>query len=248
MSKSSDLVFSLKQQEKALLDLRTSITRDLESLDEQIKLAIERSERISSQIGELRVTESQKDKMLSDLEAEVAELQNKLTRKKEELATIQNNLNQAKAKNQEVNDKVAAKEEQARNAKTSRELVERDLEDQRNRVKQLETELEQLSASHEENIKELREQVLSESKKLSDITNSHKAIKLLIKEKALDMPELAIIESLKNKNESSVDFIQRSTGLRRELVVQVIKGLVSYGLLDFIEESGAIKIKEPICI
>ena len=84
--------------------------------------------------------------------------------------------------------------------------------------------------------------------KLNSASSSHKALALLIREKAIDLPEISIIEALINKNESSIEFIQRSTGLRNDLVVQVVKGLASRGLLDFIEDSGAIKVKEMITL
>ncbi len=160
MSKSNDLVFSLNQQQKALQDLNANSSRDLEVLDEQIRLAIERSDRISANIEELRGIDSQKDKIVAELESEVTKLQNELARKIEDLAQIQGNLIQIKIKNQELGGKVAAKDELAGNTVTSREMAEKDLEDQRTRVQQLETELTQIEATHEDNIKELREQVL----------------------------------------------------------------------------------------
>ncbi len=248
MSKSNDLVFSLNQQQKALQDLNTNTSRDLEVLDEQIRLAIERSNRISANIEELRGIDSQKDKMVAELESEVMTLQNELARKREDLAQVQSNLNQIKIKNQELSGKVATKEEQARNTVTSREMAERDLEDQRNRVQQLETDLTQTETTHEDSIKDLREQVLMESTKLNSATSAHKALALLIREKAIDLPEISIIEALVNKTESSIEFIQRSTGLRNDLVVQVVKGLAARGLLDFIEDSGVIKVKEMITL
>ena len=248
MSKSNDLVFSLNQQQKALQDLNANSSRDLEVLDEQIRLAIERSDRISANIEELRGIDSQKDKIVAELESEVTMLQNELARKIEDLAQLQGNLNQIKIKNQELGGKVAAKDELAGNTVTSREMAEKDLEDQRTRVQQLETELTQIEATHEDNIKELREQVLMESTKFNSASSSHKALALLIREKAIDLPEISIIEALINKNESSIEFIQRSTGLRIDLVVQVVKGLASRGLLDFIEDSGAIKVKEMITL
>ncbi len=248
MTKAPDLIITLRHQLDTLEELKGSLEKDLSTIFEQLTRSMERVERLKTREEELQNIRAEKDKSVSELEVELTTIRSQLETVSTELNQIKEQLLSQQQTNEGLLIKEAEKKEIFSKIKNEREIAERDFNEQQEYARKIESELEQLTQTHEENILDLRTQVDQQSAELTQLKASYNAFKALIREKAIEMPEIQVIKVLESQTDSSVDFIQRSTGLKQEVIVDIVRGLASHGVVEFVIDSGIIKVKRPISL
>jgi chromosome segregation ATPase len=192
--------------------------KDKSKADEE---RLRRIAQLEGDVAEQEKKKSQLEESISRKDSEAGELSTKLQELKEALSE----------RNNEIND-------------ISKELVELEssVSEKKRIAEKLRSDLQETSKRHQfeiESLKKSQEEAVSKS---ISMESQHKALRLLVREKAIALPELKLMEVLKGQPSTTMEHLQRMTQSRRDEIETTIKSLVRRGVLEFNSTSGEVKV------
>ena len=246
MSEVSTLALALKKNKTTVTELKAAIERELNEAMSEIDALIRHTENLETTLKEKWQITENKEKIISDLEIEItnfegekAQVETQITNRKEELLGLGR-------EKDNLQSQLEQKQIDLDGAKRKLDQLTQDTKDQQELITKLKGDLENVRSEHEKAIADLRVAYDNENMRLSQIHAQHKALRFLLQEKIIKMPELAVIESMVGKQSLTVDYLQKTTLSKASLIESVVTGLVKRGVLDYNPASGEITVKKEI--
>ncbi|MHA1917505.1 MAG: hypothetical protein ACTSUV_04245 [Candidatus Ranarchaeia archaeon] len=240
MSKASSILSSLKQQKESLKEMRTLSEKEVESLLEQIDLIIERTNQVSEILESKNKEQSEKEKISAELDSVLTKHKESKNKEEIDLRTVEEEI---RSKQEEVRNLVNQNnecEKDLRSSQTNLSLSNGEIQQLKKEEERLEVTLENLASRHIKNIESLESELGSEGKKAKNLQVDLKALKFLLENKAIDIPELKIIEALRSKVATNLDFIQMTTAMKTAMIEEVVNKLSNRGIVRYNPASGEI--------
>ena len=246
MSKVPSLLNSLKQQQELLRSIRESVERDIGSLLEQMNLVVERT----SQVNDL--TEA-KIKEQADKEKVSAELDATLNSLREDKSGLENKLQATKDANR-------AKQEEIRNFSNEQVNLDKELNSSQSQLsivngeiqrlkkedERLTTTLQMLQARHQKNIESLEDELGAEGRKANLLQKQLKSLKFLILNKAIEIPEMKIVEAMRDRVATNKEFLLRATAMKESIIEEVLFALNKKGVIRYNQSTGDITVLQKM--
>ena len=246
MSEISTLALALKKNKTTVTELKAAIERELNEAMSEIDALIRHTENLETILKEKWQITENKEKIISDLEIEItnfegakAQVETQITNRNEELLGLGR-------EKDNLQSQLEQKQIDLDGAKRKLEQLTQDTKDQQELITKLKGDLENVKSEHEKSIADLRVAYDNENMRLSQIHSQHKALRFLLQEKIIKMPELAVIESMVGKQSLTVDYLQKTTLSKASLIESVVTGLAKRGVLDYNPASGEITVKKEI--
>jgi chromosome segregation ATPase len=139
------------------------------------------------------------------------------------------------------------KDEITNAARDYQELDSQTVEKKR-QLDRMKVDLQSVKKKHEQEIDSLKKQQEEAVNKSRSLETQHRALRLLMKEKAVSFPELKTIDVLRDQQTTTLEHIQKTTLSRRDEIESTIRALTKRGVVDFDPMNGEIKVRRSLDI
>jgi predicted HTH transcriptional regulator len=120
--------------------------------------------------------------------------------------------------------------------------LESSINEKKRLTEKLRSDFQETSKKHQFEIMSLKKSHEEAVSKSTSMDARHKALRLLVREKVIALPELKIMEVLQGQPSTTLEHLQRMTQSRRDEIETTIKALVRRGVLQFNSTSGEVKV------
>ncbi|MHA1754314.1 MAG: hypothetical protein ACTSYR_02225, partial [Candidatus Odinarchaeia archaeon] len=227
-------------------ELETYVLTQTETFKKNIEMLNQKLQNLK-QIWDSMVDESEeKTRQLQSLENELNTLkdeslkyENLLKEKIEENQHLESEL-------QKLDMEIQSKENEENNLKTSISSLENELNRKRIELQDLITKIKNLIEKFNFEISELNLKLKETISRLDEIKTSKEAIRKLIEKNIIRTPEFLIIDALKGKTEVSLDYLQKTTQSKLNVITTIVSKLQSKGIIDYNPNTQQIIVKTEI--
>lgn len=186
--------------------------------------------------------EEEKQKKIAQVEGEVGELDRKRNQLEANLAQSNSSIDQQNSKLSDVKRTQNSTKEELADASEELSNLEKSTTEKKRTADKLTSDLQSMKKRHESDIQSLRKSSEDASSKLAQKEAHHKALRLLIGEKAVSFPELKTIRALHDQPNTNLDHLQRITESRRNEVEDTIRALAKRGVVQYDSKSGDVRV------
>lgn len=248
MTESSSLSVSLSKEKALLKELSALADREGSGISLGVDSASNLVKHVEGKLRDKGKTEEDRQRKIAQLEGDVAELEKRKSQ-------LESSISEKKSTTEQLSSKLADLRQILNGKKndittTANELVELEgsISEKKRQTEKLRQDLQAMVKKHQFEIDSLRKSHEEATNKSSLLEAQHKALRLLVREKTIALPELKIIEILESQPTSNIEHLQRMTQSRRDEIDVTIRGLVRRGVLSYDSTSGEVKVLHPLGI
>jgi len=246
MSSVSTLLLSLKKNKATLTELKEAFNRSINVIGRDLESLSERLERLKNKLDERQSVEEEREKTVSELEATVSNLEREKSQAETKLSTLKETESQLNEQLKELESELIKVQDNITKMKDSISKLTQACKEKEDEIVRLENEIEDIKKEHDKAIASLRSSYEKESNRLNELKAKYSALKFLIKKKILEIPELKVIQVIKDQKTTTISFIERSTSLKTSFIQHVVKGLADRGVIEYNASTGEIKTLREI--
>ncbi|MFX1485585.1 MAG: hypothetical protein ACFFBS_00480 [Promethearchaeota archaeon] len=246
MSEVSTLALALKKNKTTLSELQAAIERELNEAISEIDALIRHAENLENMLKEKWQVTENKEKIISELEIEINQFKGEKAQLETQIANRKDELLRLNREKENLQSQLERKQTELDGSERKLDQLVHGTEERQDLITKLKADLEDIKKEHEKAIAGLRAAYENENMRLGQIQAQHKALRFLLKEKLIKMPELAVIESMIGKQSLTVDYLQKTTLSKATLIESVVSGLAKRGVLDYDPTTGEITVKKEI--
>lgn len=242
MTESPSLPVSLTKKKAILKELSAIVDREASGISLGVDSAANLVKHLEGKMRDKSKADEERLRRIAQLEGDVAEQEKRKSQLEETTSKKDSEASELSSKLREL--KEALSERNNEISDLTKELVE--LEGSANEKKRIaekfRSDLQETSKRHQfeiESLKKSQEEAVSKSILME---SQHKALRLLVREKAIALPELKLMDVLKGQPSTTLEHLQRVTQSRRDEIETTIKSLVRRGVLEFNSTSGEVKV------
>jgi chromosome segregation ATPase len=242
LTESPSLPVSLTKKKAILKELSAIVDREASGISLGVDSAANLVKHLEGKMRDKSKADEERLRRIAQLEGDVAEQEKRKSQLEETTSKKDSEASELSSKLREL--KEALSERNNEISDLTKELVE--LEGSANEKKRIaekfRSDLQETSKRHQfeiESLKKSQEEAVSKSILME---SQHKALRLLVREKAIALPELKLMDVLKGQPSTTLEHLQRVTQSRRDEIETTIKSLVRRGVLEFNSTSGEVKV------
>jgi DNA repair exonuclease SbcCD ATPase subunit len=238
----SSLPVSLTKKKAILKELSAIVDRETSGIslgvDSAASLVKHLEVRMKDKIG----ADEERLRKIAQLEGDVAEQEKKKSELEETVSRKDSEAGELSSKLQELKETLNQRNNGIKDLTSEQLELENSENEKRRLTEKLSSELQETSKRHQAEIGSLKKSQEEAVSKSTSMESQHKALRLLVREKAITLPELKIMEILQGQPSTTLEHIQKMTQSRRDEIETTIKSLVRRGVLQFNSTSGDVKV------
>jgi chromosome segregation ATPase len=186
--------------------------------------------------------EEDKQRKIAQNEGDVSELERKKEQLDLALTEKNSNTEQLVTKTNDMRRTLAEVKDGLANATRDNNQLDSSMVEKKRQLERMKADLQSMKKKHEAEIDSLRKSQEEAEDKYSLSAAQHKAVRLLVREKAVSFTELKTMDVLREQQSSSLEHLQRTTLSRRDEIESTIRALTKRGVLEFDSMKGEIKV------
>jgi predicted transcriptional regulator len=124
--------------------------------------------------------------------------------------------------------------------------LERSINDKKREADKLRSELQSIKKKHDSDIQSLKKSYDEANSRLASKDAQHKALRILMKEKAVSSPELKIIETLREQPTTSMQNLETRTQLKPKDLESAVKELAKKSVLQYDSKTRELRVLRPL--
>jgi chromosome segregation ATPase len=240
------LIGSLKKTQAVVEELATSTQRELSATLNQITQLLELVDQLQEEWEERQATEEELTDEASSLEGELSAESEEQSRLESTDTTQQKELVEVKAEKETLQRKLASTEGKLEELEDGIRSIERSLKEVGKNMVKVD---EKLGSSDEEFTEQLQTLKVHVSEAQSEAelqVAKYKALRYLIHEGIISMPEAKVAVELKGKETTTLDHLQKTTFIGRFKVRDIIEQMAERKIVKFDKETEQVKVLKPI--
>ena len=246
MSKVPSLLNSLKQQQDLLRSIRESIERDVGSLLEQMNLIVDRMSQIN-ELTEVKIKEqADKEKISAELDATLNGLREEKSGFEKKL---QDNKDANRAKQEQIRSLSAEQislDKELNSSQSKLGIVNGEIQKFKKEDERLTTTLQMLNSRHQKNVESLEDELGAEGRKAQMLQKQLRSLKFLIVNNAVEIPEMKIIDAMKDRVATNKEFLLRATAMKESIIEEVLFALNKKGVVRYNQSTGEITVLQKM--
>jgi DNA repair exonuclease SbcCD ATPase subunit len=248
LTESSSLSVSLSKVKVLLKELSALVDREASGISLGVDSASNLVKHLEGKLRDKGKTAEDRQRKIAQLEGDVAELEKRKSQMESTISEKNSTAEQLSSKLEDLRQTLTSKKNDV--TATANELVELEgsIGEKKRQAEKLRQDLQAMGKKHLFEIDSLRKSHEEATTKSSLMEAQHKALRLLVREKTIALPELKIIEILESQPSSNIEHLQRMTQSRRDEIDTTIRSLVRRGVLSYDSTSGEVKVLHPLGI
>jgi len=242
----SSLIGSLQKNQAVVEELATTTQRELSAILTQINQLQQLATNLQETWKERQVTEEELTREASALEGELsAESEEKGKLESSSLAQ-QKVIVEAKAEREKLQKALAVTEEKLESLEDDIRNTDRALREAEKNLNQVEEKLNSSDEKFTDQLQTLDTQVI-EARNEADLQDAkYKALRYLLQQGIISMPEAKVVMELKGKDITTIDHLQKTTFIGRFKVREIVEQLAERKIVRFDKETDQVKVTKPI--
>lgn len=240
------LIGSLKKNASVLEELAASTQKELAVIFSETEQLLQLAAQIQEKWENQQATDEELNREAAALEGELAvEIREKT--KLESTDTIQSQaLMDAKAELARLQEEVTGEKKRLEGLEDeirslNRVLCQKDVE-----LGECDAKLKVADERNADKIKELQAEATAASEKAGLLEAKYKALRYLLQEKIITMPEAKVATELKDRDTTTIDHLSKTTFIGLIKVKEILERLATRGIVQLDTRSGEVKILKPI--
>ncbi|MFW9934129.1 MAG: hypothetical protein ACFFDU_01185 [Candidatus Thorarchaeota archaeon] len=246
MTSISSLIGSLQKNRADIEELTASTQRELSAILVQMTQLQETTAHLQETWEERQVTEEEMARESSALEGELSAESRERGKLESTSVAQQKVLGEAKVEREKLQEELTATETKLEAMEDEIRNIDRTL---REMAKNMEKVDEQLSSSDEriaEKMQALDEQITEVSNEAELQDAQYKALRYLVEQGVIAMPEAKVAMELKGKETTTLDHLQKTTFIGRFKVREIIQQMAERKIVNLDKGTGQVKVLKPI--
>ena len=241
MSETSDLTAALNKMKAAMKDVQSAVDKESNNLSDGANAISDLARNLESRVKERGRIEEEKTKKATQVEKEIAEL--------EERKSVAETTYADKTSNTEQIDKLEDLKKTLENTRdevtiASKEAsdLEKSVNDKKREADKAKSDLQSMKKKHDSEIRSLRESHDKAQDELSWKEAQHKALRLLGNEKAATFPEYKVIEALRQQSTTTMNQLETATQLKSNHIEQILRKLAKKAVIQYDSKAGEVRV------
>ncbi|WXG46661.1 MAG: hypothetical protein WED05_08405 [Candidatus Atabeyarchaeum deiterrae] len=245
MSEISNLTTVFNKMKAAVKDALASVNKESNNISDGLNATSDLVKHFESRVKDRSKIEDEKTKKEAQIEKEITELEKKKSLMQSTYGEKTSGMEQI-GKLEELKKTLASTEDECESASKKVNELERSISDNKREADKLGSEIQSIKKKHDSDIRSLRGSHDEAQFDLASKEAKHKALQLLMKEKAASFPELKIIEAIRDQPTTTMEHLQTTTQLKRNDIESLVKKLVKKTVLQYDSKAGEVKALRPL--
>jgi chromosome segregation ATPase len=242
LTESSSLPISLTKKKAILKELSAIVDRETSGISLGVDSAANLVKHLEGKMKDKTRTDEERLRKIAQLDGDVTEQEKKKSELEETISKKDSQAEELSSKLQELREALNGRNNEIRDFTNVLLELESSANEKKRLTEKLSSDLQETSKRHQFEIESLKNSHDEAVSKSISMESKHKALRLLVREKAIALPELKIMEVLKGQPSTTLEHLQRMTQSRRDEIETTIKSLVRRGVVQFNSTSGEIKV------
>jgi chromosome segregation ATPase len=242
LTESSSLPVSLSKEKAILKELSAIVDRETSGISLGVDSATNLIKHVEGKMKDKSKTDEDRLRKIAQLEGDVAELEKRNSNLGETISEKNSNAEQLSSKLEELKQNLGERKKEITSVANELVELESSISERKRLAEKLRSDLQGMTKKHQFEIESLKKSHEESASKSTSMDARHKALRLLVREKAIILPELRIIEVLKSQPSTTLEHLQRMTQSRRDEIETTVKALVRRGILQFNSTSGEVNV------
>jgi chromosome segregation ATPase len=242
LTESSSLPVSLNKKKAILKELSVIVDRETSGISLGVDSAAGLVKHLEGKMRDKSKADEDRLRKIAQLEGDVAELEKKGSQSEETISKNESEAGELSSKLEELKKTLTERKNEITSLTNELIELENSITEKKRLTEKLRSDLQEMSKKHQigiESLKKSQEEAISKS---TSMDTQHKALRLLVREKIVTLPELKIMEVLQGQPSTTLEHLQRMTQSRRDEIETTIKALVRREVLQFNSTSGEVKV------
>nr|MDO8098818.1 hypothetical protein [Candidatus Njordarchaeota archaeon] len=246
MSDISSLSASLSKEKAIVKELVAIIDREASGMSLGIDSTLHLVKSLETRFKDKSRTQEDKQRRIAQLDGEVSELEKKKGQIQLALNDKNANAEQLTSKINDIKRTLVETKDGTTNAAQEYEQLDASLVGKKRQLDRMKADLQSMKKKHDFEIESLKKSQ-EEAKVKSELSDAqHKALRVLVREKAVSFPELKTLDVLREQQTTTLEHLQKTTLSRRDEIESTIRALTKRGVLEFDSIKGEIKVLRSV--
>jgi len=246
LSDISSLSASLSKEKAIVKELVAIIDREASGMSLGIDSTLHLVKSLETRFKDKSRTQEDKQRRIAQLDGEVSELEKKKGQIQLALNDKNANAEQLTSKINDIKRTLVETKDGTTNAAQEYEQLDASLVGKKRQLDRMKADLQSMKKKHDFEIESLKKSQ-EEAKVKSELSDAqHKALRVLVREKAVSFPELKTLDVLREQQTTTLEHLQKTTLSRRDEIESTIRALTKRGVLEFDSIKGEIKVLRSV--
>jgi cell division protein ZapA len=246
LSDISDLTASLNKMKAAMKDVLSQVNKEADNVSSGMNAISDLVKHFETRVKDRGKIEEEKIKKKAQIEKEIFELEKKKSLTEDVIEEKTTNTSETTSKLEDLQRTLETTQNEAKEATKQVNDLERSISDRKKDLEKLKSELQSIQKKHEGDIQSLRKSHEEATSGLAWKDAQHKALALLMKEKAVSFPELRIIEALREQPTTNLENLASRTQLKPKDVESAVKDLAKKSVLQYDSKTRELRVLRPL--
>lgn len=246
MSDISDLTASLNKMKSAMKDALSDVNKEANNVSSGMNTISDLVKHFESRVKDRSKVEDEKIKKKTQIEREIFELEKKKSLMESVVTEKGSSTEQTNSKLEDLKRTLESTEDDCTAASKEVSELERSINDKKREADKLRSELQSIKKKHDSDIQSLKKSYDEANSRLVSKDAQHKALRLLMKEKAVSSPELKIIETLSEQPTTSMQNLETRTQLKPKDLESAVKELAKKSVLQYDSKTRELRVLRPL--
>ncbi len=231
-----------------------SVVEELASLmQKEMAIILNEINRLLEWLAELQQAWEEKQTMERELIQNVSLLEGELSTENREKSKLESTsiaqqkvLVEAKAEQERLQKEVIMTQKNLENLEDQVRSLERTIREKKKTLQDIEEKFNSVDDKFAETLQEYETKALEATNEAELQGAKYKAIRYLLREKIITMPEAKVAMELQGKETTTLDHLQKTTFIGRIKVKEILEKMAEEKIIKFDKSTGEVKILKPI--
>lgn len=240
------LMGSLKKNQSVVEELATSTQKELTIILNEIDRLLQLSAHLQEMWENKKATEEELNRELSSLEGELTAESREKTKLESVDSTQTKVIEEARAERERLQQEVSIAKKTLEDLEDQVRNIERTSRNNSSVITDLEAKLVAGDDQFTEKIQQLEEESSEAIMEAELLEAKFKALRYLLRENIITMPEAKVAAELKGKESTTIDHLQKTTFIGRFKVKEILIKMDEQKIVQFDKGSGEVKVLSAI--
>ena len=239
------LIGSLKKNQSVIAELANTTQKELATILSETQQLLQLAEQIQQDWENQQAREEELNREAAALDGELA-AERREKGKLESTDAIQSQaLVEIKADREKLEQQASAEEKRLEELEDAVRTIERTMREKDVSLGESDAKLKAIDDQFVDKIKELKEEAALAEEEAGLLEAKYKALRYLLKENIITMPEAKVAMELKSRDTASIDHLAKTTFIGRIKVKDILDQLAKRGIIE-LDKTGQVRILKPI--
>jgi DNA repair exonuclease SbcCD ATPase subunit len=239
------LIGSLKKNQSVIAELAATTQKELATILSETQQLLQLAEQIQENWETQQAREEELNRDAAALDGELAAESREKGKLESTDATQSQALVDIKAEREKLEQQVSTEEKRLEELEDAVRTIERTLREKDGSLGESDAKLKAIDDQFIDKIEELKEKAALAEEEAGLLEAKYKALRYLLKENIITMPEAKVAMELKGRDTTTIDHLAKTTFIGRIKVKDILDQLAKHGIIE-LDKAGQVRVLKTI--